>query len=179
MKNLVMSILLAAAPLCAQQIQFPASFADLAEKAEEVVEITLDASMLGLAGNFLSAKEGEEAEAKKLIEGLKSITVRSFEFANEGEYSDADLDEIRAQLSPPEWAKIVSVREKSGDNSEIFLKKQGDQVAGLTVLAAEPKELTVVHIDGLINLEDIAKLGGKFGIPNMNLGPAEKPEQEN
>ena len=35
------------------------------------------------------------------------------------------------------------------------------------MIAAEPKELTIVHIDGPINPEDLSELQGHMGIPKM------------
>jgi hypothetical protein len=163
-------------PLTAQDIKFPASLDKLAEKAENVVDVTLGPSVLGIAGQFLSQK-GDEAGAKKVIQGLKGIYVRSYEFSSPGQYSDSDVEEVRKQLNPKEWEKVVSVREKKGDNVEIYLKKEGDKTAGLTILAAEPEELTIVHIVGSINVEDIAKLGGTLGIPNVNMGPVKQPRE--
>ena len=173
--------MLAALPLFGwpQEIEFPASFEELADKAEEVVDVTLDANMLNFAGSFLSSEKKEEKDAKEIVKSLQGIYVRSFQFARDGEYSMEDVDKIREQLKGPEWVPIVNVRsKKGGDNAHIYLKKQGDKVVGLTVLAAEPRELTVVHIVGAIAAKDLAKLGGSFGIPKVNMGPVEK-EPEN
>jgi hypothetical protein len=41
---------------------------------------------------------------------------------------------------------------------------------GLVVLSAEPRELTIVHIDGPIRPEDIASLSGHVGLPRWNTG---------
>ena len=48
-------------------------------------------------------------------------------------------------------------------------------VTGLAVIAAEPKELTFVYIDGLINPEQLAGLGGQFGIPKVEVHPDSNP----
>ncbi|MCW5981338.1 MAG: DUF4252 domain-containing protein [Bryobacteraceae bacterium] len=172
--------LLALAPLCAQDIKFPPGFTKLADRADKVVDITLDASSLGLAGRFLSEKKDEESRAKRLIGGLKGIYVRSFEFAREGEYSDADVEEIRSQLRTPEWSPVVSVRsrKRTADNAEIFVKKEGGRMAGLTVLASEPTKLTVVHILGSIDIDDLGELGRNLGLPDVRVSPDDKKPAE-
>jgi hypothetical protein len=38
----------------------------------------------------------------------------------------------------------------------------------LVVLSAEPRELTIVHIDGPIRAEDLASLSGRAGLPRWN-----------
>jgi hypothetical protein len=172
MKKTIAVALLAASSLAAQGIQWPASFAQLAERADESVEVNIDAAMLGIASGILSSQDADEAKVKGLVQGLKGIYVRSFEFSKEGMYNAKDVEDIRNQLTRQGWSSMVNVRESSGENTGIFLKKEGDQIVGLTVVAAEPTELTVVHIDGPINLNDLAKLGGSFGIPKMSLDNA-------
>lgn len=167
MKRLITGILLVL-PLAAQEIKLPASLDRLKDKARETVDVTLDASMLQLAGRFLSDK-GDQAKAKKLVSGLKGIYVRSFEFDKPGEYEQADVDAVRSQLKAPGWSRIVGVTSKrSGENTEIYVKSEGGQITGLTVIAAEARELTIVNIVGPIDPEELANLGGHFGIPRLD-----------
>lgn len=178
MKRIMIAMVVATVCFGAQDIQFPASFDKLAAKAENVVNVTLDADALRFANQFLSEKKTEEKTAKDIVKQLKGIYIRSFEFAKPGQYTQADVDEIRAQLRPPDWTRIVSVTstKKGGENAEIFLKKEDGKITGLTVLATEPKQLTVVHIVGTISSQDLGKLSGKFGIPNVHMGPSKEKE---
>lgn len=161
-------LLLAALPLAGQQVKFPPAFEKLAARASEQMNVNLDASLLEFAGKFMSEKDADQAAAKRLLGGLKGIYVRGFEFAKEGEYSPSDLDGIREQLKGPGWNCFFSVREKQDrETLDVCLHRQGDVATGLVVLAVEPRELTVVNIVGLIRPEDLATLGGKFGIPEM------------
>ena len=158
-------------PLAAQEFKIPASLDKLADKATEVVDVTLDSAMLQLASRFLSDKDADEARVKKLVAGLKGVYVKSFEFEKAGEYEESDVAALRSQLKGPGWARIVGVRsKKNGDNADVFIGSDGGQVTGLVVISAEPKELTVVSIIGSIKPEDLRDLGGNFGIPKMELG---------
>jgi hypothetical protein len=174
MKTIVV-MSLCALSVCAQEFKIPLNIEKLAAKATENVTVTLDSSMLKLAGAFLSEKKGDEAEARKLIQGLKGIYVRSFEFAGPGAYSEADVEALRAQLKAPQWNRIVGVRSKAdGENADVFVRMENNQIAGLAIIAAEPKELTIVHIDGAIRPEDLSRLGGQFGVPHVEVKPGEK-----
>src|SRR5665213_3344488 len=93
--------------LGAQEIKLPPSLDRLAAKATEVVDVTMDANLLQLAGRFLSDKDPDDAKVKKMISGLKGIYVRSFEFAKAGEYQESDVEPLRAQLHAPTWSRIV------------------------------------------------------------------------
>lgn len=155
-------------PLVAQDIKLPPAIEKLADKASEVVDVTMDQSMLQLAVRFLSDKDPDQAKVKRLVGGLKGIYVRSFEFENAGEYLPSDVESIRSQLRGPAWSRIVGVRSrKKGDNAEVYLRSDGSQITGLMIIATEPKELTIVSINGMIRPEDLQELGGHFGIPRM------------
>jgi hypothetical protein len=141
------------------------------------VDVSLDASMLQLAGRFLSSKKQGEADVKDLVSKLKGVYVRSFEFEKEGQYSTADLKPVRDQMKGPGWSKMVGVQENSDrEGVEISVKTEGGQIAGVAILAYEPKELTVVSILGQIDLERLGELGGRFGIPVLPVpSPKKKP----
>lgn len=175
-------LLIAAAVLAlplwaAEDLKMPVNIDKLAERAKETVDVTLDESMLQFASGFLSNEKPDDAEAKKLISKLKGVYVRSFEFDKEGQYAMSDVEAIRQQLKAPVWSRIVSVKGK-GENTEVYVHKTGEQIVGMVVLAVEPKELTIVHIDGPINPEELSHLGGHMGIPEMkpNLKDSGKKE---
>ena len=155
-------------PVLAQDVKMPVNLDKLAARASDSVDVTLDASMLQLASGFLSKSDPNEVKVKKLISRLKGVYVRSFEFDKEGQYSLSDVEAIRSQLRAPVWSRIVEVKSLKKENAEIYLKKDGDQIGGLVVIDAEPKELTIVHIDGAINPEELSELGGHMGIPKLD-----------
>lgn len=159
---------IALAPLAAQDIKIPPSLDRLAVKASDVVDVTMDANLLQLASRFLSNKDSDDAKVKKLISGLKGIYVRSYEFEKTGEYQESDVEPIRAQLRNPAWSRIVGVRsQKSGENSEVYVKTGNNKIGGLVILSTEPKELTIVSIQGSIDPDQLNELGGHFGIPKV------------
>jgi hypothetical protein len=151
----------------AEDFKLPIDLDKLAERATETVDVTLDKSTLQLASGFLSKNDPDEAQVKNLIQKLKGIYVRSFEFDKEGQYSMSDVQAMRAQLKGPNWSRIVGVKSIKGQNTEVYLLKEGEHIGGIVVLDAEPKELTIVHVDGPINPEDLSKLGGHMGIPEL------------
>jgi hypothetical protein len=162
----------------AGEIKFPVNLDRLAAHATESVDVTLDSSMLRLASGFLSKDDPDQAQVKKLVSKLKGVYVRSFEFDKQGQYSMGDVDAIRSQLKGPEWSRIVGVKSLHGENTEVYLKKDGEQVGGLVVLAIEPKELTIVDIDGAIDPEELSELGGHMGIPKFDKGKSKGNAKE-
>ncbi len=152
----------------AQDIKIPVNIDKLANKASEVVDVNLDGPMLKFASKFLDAEDSDDREAKELIKNLTGIYVRSFEFDNAGEFNEADIEEVRAQLKAPTWVRTVNVRSrKDGEKVDVFFKMEGDNVMGLAIIASEPKELTIVNLVGRIDPEKLGDLGGHFGIPKV------------
>lgn len=172
MKHLPLLMLITLAPLATgQTLRIPASVEKLGSKATETVDVTLDPAML----QFAQQMAGDDPDARRVLQGLKNLRVRSFEFEKEGEYSPADVESMRSQLGGPGWSRIAQVRSKRDrEDVDIYMKVGANSLGGLVVLVAGPKELTIVDIDGNIKPEDLGHLGGKAGIPSMDLRFSQK-----
>jgi hypothetical protein len=144
-------------------------FTSLAEKASESVNITLDPSMLALAGRFLDSNDPHDAAAKEVIKGLQGIYVRSYTFDADLAYKESDIDAVRNQLSAPGWNRLVQTRSrKTHANVDIYIMVTGNKAVGLALIASEPREITIVNIVGAIDLDKLHKLEGQFGIPKLD-----------
>jgi len=172
--KLFLIILLLAIPtvLRAQDLKLPPEVEKLSAKAKETVEVNMDGPMLHWASKFLSSEDPEEKKAAKLVENLKGIYVRSYEFADEGAYSSADVESLRSQFHSPTWSRVVGVRsEHDGENVDIFFRLENDKMAGIVIISAEPKELTFVNIVGPLEIDQLSDIGGEFGIPRVKTKP--------
>jgi hypothetical protein len=171
MKRAILIWAVVGIPLAAQEIKLPPSLEKLAARAEESVDVTLSGSMLRLAAKFISDKDADTANVRKLIAGLDGIYVRSFSFAHEGEYNMADVDALRAQVQPPSWSKIVGVTSRrTGDDVDVYFKiATGDKLGGIVIIATEPRELTIVSIAGTIDPDQLVELSGEFHIPRIQV----------
>ena len=144
----------------------------LANRATETVDVKLDEKLLQTVSKWLG-KDADDADIKEIIKNLKGIYVKSFTFEKEGEYSPAEIESVTSQLRAGNWNKIVGVRSrKDGENVDVYLLQLGDQIEGLALVSAEPKEFTVVNIVGPVNLEKLTQLEGKFGVPDFDLPPS-------
>jgi hypothetical protein len=164
-------LILGARPLAAQSARLRLDGLErLNGAATEVVDVTLDGSTLQMATRFMD----KDPQTAALVRNLQGIYVKSFEFDRADAYTPADVDAIRAQLQPPGWARIVDVRSKKDGHVEVFLLGDGRGAnLGLAVLAAEPRELTVVNIVGPIDLQSLGSLEGQLGIPRLGTGKGE------
>ena len=151
----------------------------LAAKANQTVDVNVDERLMKLAAKFLSDKDEDEKEVKKLVAGLKGIYVKSFEFDTEGQYVAADLEPIRTQLRGAGWTRMVNVISRKEGSVEVYLQFAGENVNGLAVLHTDQKELTVVNIVGPIDLDKLAQLEGQMGIPDLGIEPSKTKKKTN
>lgn len=175
---LLVTPIFAAAQAQDSKIQM-ASLDHLAAKASQTVDVNIDERLMRLASKLFS-DHGDEKEVKELLVGIKGIYVKSFEFENDGQYSTADVDSIRAQLRGPSWTRLVNFTSKKDGNLEVYLLMNGEQIGGLAVLSTDDREFTVVNIVGPIDLEKLSKLEGQFGVPELGIEPGKtaKPKNE-
>jgi hypothetical protein len=184
---ILVSALLAASPSLAQdkpqrlrgQLDLP-EFASLADKASETVNVTLDSSLLGLGCRFLNAEDPEEAAAKKLCTSLRGIYVRHYTFESDFAYPKADIARVVRQLSAPGWSKIVDAHSKKENTTvDVYVLIEGERAQGMSIIATQPREFTIVNIVGSIELDQLHELEGKLSIPELGIESAKKvPEKK-
>lgn len=161
---LILMLMTVAAPAWAQRLKL--DFGNLADSASESVDVTLDGPMLKLALGFLNSNDPEERAARDMVKNLEGIYVRSFQFDTDNAYDKSIVTRVRSQLGPS-WKKIVSVQSRTKENVEIYTDMRGETVAGLCIISAEPRELTLVNIVGQIDIARLSQLEGNFGIPHV------------
>jgi hypothetical protein len=157
------------------------SLEKLSSKATQANDVALDGAALLLASSFMKLDHDPKAvQINDILKNLKGIYVTNYQFDQLNQYSQSDVDNIRAQLAAPGWSRIVENRDKrSGATNEIYFMKDSDNITGVAILVAEPKELSVVNIVGSIDLAKLGALAGNFGIPNVGGQSPIKPTPDN
>ena len=148
----------------------------IAPRATQVVHIDVDGILLRLGKSMLSDDDPDEKTVKEIIEGLRGVYVRSYEFKSEGELRDADLAVLREQLRGPSWTRLVDVQTRGADfgGAEVYALTASGRVEGMAVIIMEPKQLTVVNITGAIDLDKLKRLEGSLGIPRIHIHREDK-----
>jgi len=151
----------------------------LAARAKHVTEVTLDKNMLAFAAKFMDGKgkdgDKDEQAAKQMIQNLTGIYVREYEFEKDHSYTEEDVEGLRKYFESSDWSPMVRERTKGvAEGTDVYLKLVNGQMQGLFVLDAEDKQLSLVLILGPIDINNLSKLGGNFGIPKDAIKKAEK-----
>jgi len=151
-------------------LQLP-DFSALARKASNSVVISLDPSMLSIASNFLQEdSSANSAAVKSIVQSLRGVYVRSFTFDHDGAYSSADLDALQSQLAAPGLQSLLRTHDCQHDTDvQIYIQRDGKLTRGIAIIAAKPRELTVVNLVGSIDLAQLAHLQGQLGVPQLDL----------
>lgn len=156
------------ASAAAAQPAWKVDFSELEALAEETVEVTLDGRMLALAAGFLSDTDPDERRVREIVEGLEGIYIYSFKFDREWAYDREIGDLVRSEMGSG-WERLVTKRSKRGEDVDVWVRPAGDLLNGIFIVAAEPREFTVVNIIGAIDLGKLRDLEGQFGIPELDL----------
>jgi hypothetical protein len=119
----------------------------VAAKAKEKAEVTLEGSLL------TQALQTAPANVKSAAANVSRVVFRHYEFDKTGQYSDADLESVHKQAS--NWPRVLNVKEEHESVEIYMLASQNGKPAGFLLIAAEPKELTVVHVVGSIDLASL------------------------
>lgn len=147
----------------------------LAGRADQTLNITLDGKILQLAFRFLDTKKPNEAKIKEAVSGIKGIYVKRFEFSQDNLFSSADVEPIRSQLRSPLWSQLVEVRsKKEGQNIDVFTMIDGGKINGVAIIALDKRQVTVVNIVGPVDVDKLAELRGNFGIPDFDITTGDK-----
>lgn len=143
------------------------SLESLRQKASESVDVTLGALPLHFAAWLMDDHDPDAADVKRTLKGVKSLQIRSYKFDSDVTYPRAEIDAIRSQLSRPGWTRLVQVRKRDDrDNVDIYVALEEHTIKGITILACEPREFTVVNVVGSVDLEQVARLRRSFAHPD-------------
>ncbi|HEX3967926.1 MAG TPA: DUF4252 domain-containing protein [Edaphobacter sp.] len=130
--------------------------------AKSSTEVNLDKNMLGLMGKF--GDEGEDKSGSELAKRMDFVIVRSYEYAEEGRYNIADVEQFRKRLEDGGWSHVVKERGER-ENTDVCVKLgPNGEFSELVVISAEPKELTFVHLKGHMSAEDLMKVSTHYGV---------------
>jgi hypothetical protein len=124
----------------------------VAARAKDKAEVTLEGPLLQ------QALQMAPPTLKDKLGTVKKVVIRHYEFAELGQYADSDLDNIRSVTSRgPDWARIINVNEEK-QRVEIYTQSQDAKITGLLLMVAQPKEVTVVQVEGSIDVASLQEL---------------------
>jgi len=165
---LAVALLTATATLSASAESAPGEvdFTGIAEPGQnaEYVDIHLGHNLIALAARLV---DKQQPEAARLLRSVQLVHLNVVGVADENrDAMQKRVHEFRSQLEKNGWVRVVTVRQKGGEDVGIFVKTHGDEsVEGVVVTVLDGKEEAVlINIVGDIKPEQIAAVGEALNI---------------
>ena len=152
-------------PACAAQtpaLKVP-SLAAMQRDSVDSVNFTLGPVALGFMGLLGDDHDARSAAEIKLFRSLHEVEIHSFRFATDHTYRQADLETLRSQLTAPGWQHVMQARDRGSDGDvDIYCAVNKHKITRLVIIAAEPREFSLINIAGAIEPDQIGMLHSGF-----------------
>lgn len=123
---------------------------------DATVEINLEGALLRMVAG---ATREEDPGFSSVIANLHAIQVRVFPVAAAAQESfKGKVDRAARWLEGHGWLSTLRVKD-NGEEAYIYLKESNGKIDGLTLLAVDASEATVINIVGRIDPDQIGRLG--------------------
>ena len=127
---------------------------------DPTVQIAVGGSLLGFV-SALSARE--DPEAAELFNRLHGVRVSVFENPSMTEAKVDYVKTISSKLAEQGWESVVTVN-SDDEQVRIFMKFDGTDVEGITVMALEEDEAVFVNVIGELKPDELGKVMENFDI---------------
>lgn len=154
---------------------FPFAELGLFSRDDASVEINLQGPLLRMVAG---ATRGDDPGFASVIANLQSIQLRVFPVAATAQESvKGKVGRATRWLEDRGWMPTLRVKE-NGSESYIYLKEADGKIQGLTLLALDGDEATVINIVGRIDPEQIGRLAQTLNMPQLDKAAPPKPKKD-
>ena len=130
-------------------------FGDLSSMyGEPKIIINLGGTMLNFVGMMSSEANPETSD---LISKLKGVRVQMFDIDDNAEAAKNQFKEVRSKLNSSGWEPIVQVNDDD-EQVMIYMKMEGDNMEGMTVMVVDDEEAVFVNVIGQLNPAELGKV---------------------
>lgn len=144
-------------------------FADLENKADEVVKVNLWGRPLDQAKKLVGLRKNITSSVRSFMNGLTAVYRRTYRFRRDSPSED-DVAPVHQQLAEDGWVPMIETANRQKPESlSVYSYSEDEQVAGMTVVTREANEVTVVKILGPVDFEALSEIGSGLGLPVMNV----------
>ena len=148
-------------------------FANLEDKADEVVKVNLWGRPLEHAKKLLGLRKNVTDSVRGFMNGLTAVYRRTYRFRRDRASSD-DVESVHKRLTDDGWVPLIETENREKPESlSVYSYSADDQIAGMTVVSREPEEVTVLKILGPVDFEALSLIGSGLGMPVMHIASTE------
>lgn len=131
-------------------------------------DLSLEVNLLGPMLRLVAAAETEEdPEFAALVSRLEAVRVQQASLDGlDRERLRSGIRQATDALAASGWQSMLKMRDGE-EEIQIFLREIEDRIVGLTILALEGEEITLVNLVGEVSLENLDGLARNFGIQGL------------
>lgn len=130
-------------------------FGDLsATYGEPKITINLGGTMLSFI-SMMSASE--DSETSELISKLKGIRVQIYNTDENATAAKDQFNKVKSKLKSSGWEPIVQINEED-EQVLIYMKMDGGNMEGLTVMVVDDEEAVFVNVIGQLNPAELGRV---------------------
>ena len=152
-------------------LSIPQQLAGLADQPATHTSFTFDRSMLESAQGMI----GNDADARRIVAGLSSITVDTYRFQQPAFYAPEAMSSIVATFDANGWKHLVNAHGGAGQSAQptrtmtdLWLHFRGSNIDDVAVLSRGSRTMNLVQVSGNLRPLDLLHLSGHFGIPKVD-----------
>jgi hypothetical protein len=150
---------------------------------EPAIVVDINPAVMGI---IRGAMRSVDPQAADMLGGLRSIKLRVYHNGDNARQFNNFIDNVTEELRDLGWHAVVSAQEE-GSKVRWYMQMTGEEISGMTVMAADATEAIFINLDGTISAEDLglalAAVGAgdvlrSFGMPPIAPGPAARANSE-
>ena len=137
------------------------NFGDLSVTyGEPKITINLGGTMLNFVGMM---SKSESPETSQLISKLKGIRVQIYNTDDNTDAAKDQFKKVKSDIRSSGWEPIVQVNEED-EQVLVYMKMEGDNMEGMTVMVVDDEEAVFVNIIGQLNPTELGRVMESFDV---------------
>lgn len=140
-------------------------FVDFGEMNSIYGEPKVNISIGGTLLNFVGAMaENDDPKTAAIFSKLKGIRVSVYNTEDVGAGAALDqVSHVKGLLQSSDWDPVVQVNDE-GEQVQIFMKMNGNNVDGMTLMAVDDEEAVFINVIGQLDPHELSQVMDNFDI---------------
>jgi hypothetical protein len=110
----------------------------------------------------------DDADSKEAINMISNMNgMKILTYSKKDPRDNSFYEEIKRSFNFDEYAELMKVKEENTDVT-FYIKRKGDMISEMLMVADEPDETVVMNFSGLFNMRTVSRLGQSMNIHGMD-----------
>jgi hypothetical protein len=124
------------------------------------VEVNLNATLLAFVAE---ATKESDADVSAALSGIEGIRVRVYKQLEDPVAVAGFIESTSKALERADWERMIYVRDESDKRTRIYVKMNGKEMTGMTVMVVDEKQAVFINIAGTIDPAELGRVARAMG----------------